>query len=65
LQAETAEDLEEWKASLEKAISAAPNADLMTGQSGIFKNDSIDAGDGPTDTGTHTCLLLIDYAILY
>lgn len=49
LKAETSEDLEEWKASLERAISAAPSAELVMGQSGIFKTDSIDAADGPID----------------
>lgn len=51
LKAETAEDLDDWKIALERAISAAPSAALVMGQSGIFKNDSIDAGDGPTEPG--------------
>ena len=37
----------------------------MLGQSGIFKNDSTDAGDGPTDPGILMCLLLnIQYVSL-
>eukprot|EP00250_Pteridium_aquilinum_P012767 c20929_g1_i2 orf=1058-3787(+) len=51
LKAETLEDLEEWKASLERAISAAPSAELVMGHSGIFKTDSIDAADGAIDLG--------------
>lgn len=50
LKAETTEDLEEWKAALEKALAAAPNA-VLVGQGGIFRHDSIDAGEGPTEQG--------------
>ncbi|KAH7425149.1 hypothetical protein KP509_11G041800 [Ceratopteris richardii] len=51
LKAESTEDLEEWKASLEQAISAAPNADLVMGHSGIFKADSIDVTIEPIELG--------------
>lgn len=51
LKAETSEDLDEWKIALERAICAAPSAALVMGQSGIFKNDSIDAVDGPSELG--------------
>eukprot|EP00249_Psilotum_nudum_P024376 c29169_g2_i2 orf=419-3184(-) len=51
LKAETIEDLEEWKAALERALVAAPNAALVMGQNGIFRNDSIDALEGPAEPG--------------
>lgn len=49
LQAETLEDLHEWKAALEEALSNAPNAALVTGQNGMFKNDQINAADASSD----------------
>lgn len=45
MQAETLEDLHEWKAALEEALSNAPNAALVMGQNGIFKNDQLNAAD--------------------
>ncbi|MCO5595651.1 hypothetical protein L7F22_049696 [Adiantum nelumboides] len=51
LKAETTEDLEDWKDSLERAISAAPSPDVIMGHSGIFKTDSIDATIEPVDIG--------------
>lgn len=48
LKAETMEDLEEWTAALEKAIAAAP---MLLGEGGIFRHDSIDAGEGPLEQG--------------
>eukprot|EP00250_Pteridium_aquilinum_P008375 c17899_g1_i1 orf=529-3237(+) len=50
LKAETLEDLDEWKAALEKALAAAPNA-MLVGEGGIFRHDSIDAGEGPLEQG--------------
>lgn len=50
LKAETMEDLDEWKAALDKALAAAPNA-LLVAEGGIFRHDSIDAGDGPLEQG--------------
>ncbi|GLJ12541.1 hypothetical protein SUGI_0193210 [Cryptomeria japonica] len=46
LKAETLEDLFEWKTALEHALAQAPNAALVMGQNGIFRNDSADAIDG-------------------
>eukprot|EP00249_Psilotum_nudum_P024375 c29169_g2_i1 orf=970-3543(-) len=51
LKAETLEDLEEWKVALERALAAAPNAALVMGQNGIFRYDSIDALEGPAESG--------------
>jgi hypothetical protein len=42
LQAETLEDLYEWKAALENALAQAPSAGLVMGQNGIFRNDQTD-----------------------
>ncbi|KAI5070535.1 hypothetical protein GOP47_0014878 [Adiantum capillus-veneris] len=50
LKAETMEDLDEWKAALEKALVTAPSA-LLVGEGGIFRHDSIDAGDGLLEQG--------------
>ncbi|XP_057774839.1 rho GTPase-activating protein REN1 [Salvia miltiorrhiza] len=49
LKAETLEDLHEWKAALEEALSNAPNAALVTGQNGMFKNDQSNAADTSSD----------------
>lgn len=49
LKAGTIGDLDEWKVALERALAVAPNAALVMGQSGIFRNDSIDGVEGPTD----------------
>uniref|UniRef100_A0A453I2C1 Rho GTPase-activating protein 7 n=2 Tax=Aegilops tauschii subsp. strangulata TaxID=200361 RepID=A0A453I2C1_AEGTS len=43
LKAETSEDLFEWKAALEEALAQAPNAALVMGHNGIFRNDTCDA----------------------
>ena len=37
------EDLNEWKAALENALTQAPNASHVMGQNGIFTNDHADA----------------------
>lgn len=41
-QAETSEDLFEWKATLEQALAQAPGATLFMGRNGIFRNDASD-----------------------
>ncbi|OMO57653.1 hypothetical protein COLO4_35204 [Corchorus olitorius] len=47
LKAETMEDLYEWKAALENALSLAPPSSAhVMGQNGIFGNDQADAVDG-------------------
>lgn len=48
-QAETLEDLFQWKAALEHALAQAPNAALVMGQNGIFRNDSVDAIEGSAE----------------
>ncbi|CBI19246.3 unnamed protein product, partial [Vitis vinifera] len=45
LKAETLEDLYEWKAALENALSQAPSAALVMGQNGVLKNDQAEAVD--------------------
>lgn len=49
MQAETMEDLHEWKAALEEALSNAPNAALVTGQNGMFKNEQSNTADASSD----------------
>ncbi|KQK14864.1 rho GTPase-activating protein 7 [Brachypodium distachyon] len=46
LKAETSEDLFEWKIALEEALALAPNAALVMGHNGIFRNDTTDAYEG-------------------
>ncbi|KAK1294522.1 hypothetical protein QJS10_CPA16g01038 [Acorus calamus] len=46
LKAESSEDLYEWKAALEQALAQAPNAALVMGHNGIFRNDAADAFEG-------------------
>ena len=46
IQAETSEDLFEWKAALEEALAQAPNAALVMGHNGIFRNDTTDVYEG-------------------
>lgn len=48
LKAETSEDLLEWKTALEEALAQAPNAALVIGHNGIFRNDTPDAYEGAT-----------------
>ncbi|KAL0659698.1 hypothetical protein Bca4012_080283 [Brassica carinata] len=43
LKADTMEDLHEWKAALEHALTQAPSASHVMGQNGIFRNDQSDA----------------------
>lgn len=52
LQAETTEDLNEWKTALENALALAPSAD-MSGQNG-FRNDQTESIDISMDQ----CMLL-------
>lgn len=46
LQAESSEDLFEWKTALENALVQAPNAALVMGHNGIFRNENTDAFEG-------------------
>lgn len=55
LQAETLEDLYEWKAALENALSQAPSAAVVMGQNGVLKNDQAEAADGSAEQ----CMLLL------
>uniref|UniRef100_A0ACD5X228 Uncharacterized protein n=1 Tax=Avena sativa TaxID=4498 RepID=A0ACD5X228_AVESA len=48
LKAETSEDLFEWKTALEEALAQAPNAALVMGHNGIFRNDTADTYEGAT-----------------
>jgi hypothetical protein len=44
------EDVDEWKVALERALAAAPNAALVVGHNGIFRNDSVDQ-EGSNEQG--------------
>lgn len=46
LQAETLEDLYEWKEALEDALAQAPSAPLVMGQNGILRNDQAGTVEG-------------------
>ncbi|WOK96040.1 rho GTPase-activating protein 7 isoform X3 [Canna indica] len=46
LKAESLEDLFEWKTALEHALAQAPNAALVMGHNGIFRNDNPDTFEG-------------------
>ncbi|CAN6295055.1 unnamed protein product [Urochloa humidicola] len=46
LKAETSEDLYEWKTALEEALAQAPNAALVMGHNGIFRNDTAETYEG-------------------
>ncbi|KAG7541624.1 Pleckstrin homology domain [Arabidopsis thaliana x Arabidopsis arenosa] len=46
LKADTMEDLHEWKAALENALTQAPSASHVMGQNGIFRNDHADPAVG-------------------
>ena len=61
LQAETLEDLYEWKAALENALSQAPSAALVMGQNGVLKNDQAEAVDGSTEQ----CMLFLIIVIFH
>lgn len=52
-QAETSEDLYDWKTALEHALAQAPSAALVMGH-GIFRNDANDTIDG----SFHQCLYI-------
>lgn len=54
-QAETSEDLFEWKTALEHALAQAPSAAIVMGHNGIFRNDTSDAMEG---SFPHQCLYL-------
>ena len=41
-QAETSEDLYEWKTALENALAQSPSTSLVMGQNGIFQHDQAD-----------------------
>ncbi|RZR92124.1 hypothetical protein BHM03_00020377 [Ensete ventricosum] len=59
LQAETSEDLYEWKAALENALSQAPSAALPLGQNGIFHNDKTESTEASGDQCISPQLMLI------
>ncbi|KAL1222497.1 Rho GTPase-activating protein REN1 [Cardamine amara subsp. amara] len=46
LKADTMEDLYEWKAALENALTQAPSASHVMGQNGIFRNDHAETAVG-------------------
>ena len=54
MQAETYDDLCEWKTSLEQALAHAPNATLIMGHNGIFRPETNEASEG----SFHQCFFL-------
>ena len=62
LQAETLEDLYEWKAALENALSRAPSSAHVMGQNGIFGNDKADAIDGSKEPGKFCTYVFLSVA---
>lgn len=58
LQAETLEDLYEWKAALENALARAPSAPVMA-PNGIVKNDQNDGTDASSDHCAVTCIFFL------
>jgi hypothetical protein len=48
-QAETIEDVDEWKDALERALEAAPNAALVAGQHTTFRHNSHDVFEGSAE----------------
>lgn len=56
LQAETLEELHEWKEALESALAQAPNATLVVGQNGVFDKDQTDtATPAPASESPEKC----------
>lgn len=49
LQAETLEDLQEWKTALDNALALAPSATNNAGQNGILKSDQADEANCAAD----------------
>lgn len=52
MQAETYEDLYDWKTALEQALAHAPNAALIMGHNGMFRAETNEAIEG----SFHQCL---------
>lgn len=50
-QAETLDDLYEWKAALENALSQAPSSANAMGQNGTFRNDQSEEVDASKEPG--------------
>lgn len=59
LQAETSEDLYEWKAAFENALSQAPSSQAL-GKNGILGNEKANAVNGSKDPGKVMQLCLPD-----
>ncbi|CAA7037314.1 unnamed protein product [Microthlaspi erraticum] len=54
LKADTMEDLQDWKAALENALTQAPSASHVMGQNGIFRNDHAEAPAGADEQKEET-----------
>ncbi len=52
-QAETVEDVDDWKEALERALEAAPNAGLVVDHDTAFQNEIHDAFEGLPQHGEH------------
>jgi hypothetical protein len=53
LQAETVEDVDEWKDALERALQAAPNASALS-SSPSFQTEGLESIDGSSEQGGHS-----------
>lgn len=64
-QAETLEDLHEWKAALEEALTNAPNAALVTGQNGMLKNEQSNTADASSDQCIFLSIKMCNYFLMF
>lgn len=60
-QAETSEDMHEWKTALESALSQAPSAALSMRQNGFFQSDAADVLEGSFGQ----CMILLSFYLLH
>lgn len=58
-QADTMEDLQEWKVALESALTQAPSASHVMSQNGIFTNDHADAPVSVEEQSMFVTFLLV------
>jgi len=61
IQAETTEDLYEWKTALENVLAHAPSATNVMGQSGIFRSYQADSLDIYLDQ----CMFLLLFGFIH
>lgn len=61
LKADTMEDLYEWKAALENALTQAPSASHVMGQNGIFRNDHADPAVGVDEKSMFVTFSMVNF----